>query len=382
MPNSKRLWTVLLFSCFAISAFLYSQTSSDKSVDVQTTNAKNSIPAELELKARVDQSFGKLPIRFEANVGQTDEKVKFLAREKGYSLFLTPQEAVMVLPIGPAKAASGGVPGGLPRRYAPRNDAASGEELNRKEIKKISLENDETRHAAIRMSLLNANPSPEMFGENEQITKSNYLIGNDPSKWKTDVSNFGRVRYEEAYPGLDLIYYGNPQQLEYDFIVSPDATPDVIKIKFEGQDAIEIDESGNLVLKAESGRIVQNTPVVYQTVGGERVAVEGRYVLLGEDSVGFKIGDYDREKDLVIDPSLVFSTFLGGSTTTEVNGIALASSGNIYVAGPLYPRIFRRRVLLFSPPVEEGRTVSFPYLIRQARRWLLPPILEDRVLTW
>ncbi len=306
MPRTKRS-SVLLFSLLISSLFLYFQTSPNKKFDSGPTSEKVSHPAA-ESKARLNHSYGKLPIRFEANMGQTDERVKFLAREKGYSLFLTPQEAVMVLPVGPAKSAADSV-------------------------KKVSLENNETQLAAIRMSLLNANPSPKMFGEDELISKSNYFIGSDPEKWRTNVGNFGRVRYEEAYPGIDLVYYGNPQQLEYDFIVSPGADPDVIKIKFAGQDEVEIDASGNLVLKAGSGRFVQNAPVIYQSIEGKRIPVESRYVLLGEDSVGFHIGEYDRDKDLVIDPELEFSTYLGGTGLDSGLGIAVDSSGNAYITG-------------------------------------------------
>ncbi len=261
-----------------------------------------------ELKTSINNSYGKLPIRFEANMGQTDARVKFLARGKGYSLFLTPQSAVMVLPIGPTKTESNS-------------------------IKKISLENNELRSAAIRMSLLNANPSPEMLGEDQLVTKSAYFIGADPAKWRKDVANYGSVRYKESYPGIDLIYYGNLRQLEYDFVVSPGANPDVIKIKFSGQDKVEIDDAGNLILQAGLGRVVQSAPVVYQTIGGERISIDGRYVLLGEDSVGFHIGQYDREKVLVIDPLIELSTFAGGSANDFGNGVALDASGKIYITG-------------------------------------------------
>ncbi len=308
MLGSKLSLPVLLFSCLVFSVFLYSKTFQNKNFDSEPTPEKISNPAKPEINARLSDSYGKLPIRFEANVGQTDERVKFLARDKGYSLFLTPQSAVMALPIGPAKAATDSV-------------------------KKVSLENSETRRAVVSMSLLNANPSPKMLGEDELITKSNYFIGSDPEKWLTEITNYGRVRYEEAYPGIDLIYYGNPRRLEYDFVVSPGADPDIIKIKFEGQDAVEIDESGNLILKVESGRVVQNAPVIYQLVGEKRIPVQGRYVLLGEDLVGFRIGEYDQGKSLVIDPSVSFSTYLGGSAFDHGYGIAVDSSENVYVTG-------------------------------------------------
>ncbi len=308
MSDSKRSLAVPLVFCLLFSLLIYSQTYFGKRVDFQPPLENISVPAELELKARVDKAFGKLPIRFEANAGQTDERVKFLARDKGYSLFLTPEEAVMVLPVAPAQTETG-------------------------RIKKVSLRNKETHSVAIRMSLLNANPAPKMLGEEELIAKSAYFIGSDPAKWQTDVANFGRVRYKAAYPGIDLIYYGNPHQLEYDFVVSPGAEPDVIKIKFEGQDAMELDEAGNLVLKVESGRVVQNAPIVYQSIGGQRVPVEGRYVLLGEASVGFRIGEYDREKVLTIDPFIVLSTYAGGSANDFGNGVAVDASGNVFIVG-------------------------------------------------
>ncbi len=302
MLFSRRPLTALLFSFLVVSIFLYFQISPSKRVHLKPSMKKAFNLAATEINAQLSETYGKLPIRFEANLGQTDERVKFLARDRGYSLFLTPQSAVMVLPVEPAKPATGSV-------------------------EKVSLESPETQRAVVSMSLLNANPSPKMLGEDELVTKSNYFIGSDPAKWRTEITNFGRVRYQEAYPGIDMIYYGNPQQLEYDFEVSPGVDPDTIKINFEGQDAIEIDDAGNLILQVKSGRILQNAPVVYQQYAGERISVPGKYVLLGDNLVGFDVGEYDPEKVLVIDPSISFATYLGGAGFDQGSAIALEPSG-------------------------------------------------------
>jgi hypothetical protein len=236
--------------------------------------------------------YGKLLLHFEANQGQTEGQVRFLARGSGYGLFLTPTESVLSL-----KRPEAGPP------------------------------------AVLRMKLLGANPRPVVVGREELPGKSNYFIGNDPKKWRTNVPQYARVEYEDVYPGVNLAYYGNQGQIEYDFVVNPGANPRRIRFGIEGADAVRMDEDGNLVMAVRGGEVVQRAPVIYQEVDGVRKAVDGRFVLDAAREVGFEVGAYDSNRPLVLDPLLVYSTYLGGGDFEMALGIAVDASGNAYVTG-------------------------------------------------
>lgn len=244
---------------------------------------------------------------FEANRGQTDRGVDFISRGAGYSLFLTPREAVFSLSGRQAPA------GDEPRRSADGPDASVG--------------------TILRMRLLGANPSTEPSGERLLAAKTNYLIGRDPKRWRTGVPNYASVRYRELYPGIDLIYRGLRGKLEYDFVLAPRADPSRIALAFEGQQRLALDRQGALVLRTEGGVVRQPRPFLYQEVGGKRRPVRGGYVLRSRDRIGFRVGAYDRAKPLVIDPVLSYSRYLGGSGDDRGHGIAVDASGNAFVTG-------------------------------------------------
>jgi len=247
--------------------------------------------ASEQARPQVVAAYAKLPLHFEANQGQTNEQVRFLARGSGYGLFLTPTESVLV------------------------------------------LRKTEGSPAVLRMKLLGANPRPVVAGREKLPGRSNYFIGNDSKKWRTNVPHYARVEYQEVYPGVDLAYYGNQGQFEYDFVVKPGADPRRIRIAIEGADAVRVDGDGNLVLSLQDGEIVERAPVVYQIVGGATKTIDGRFVLSGAREVAFEVGAYDRDRPLVLDPLLVYSTYLGGSDEEQGQGIAVDSVGNAYVAG-------------------------------------------------
>ena len=209
-------------------------------------------PPASQMTQRASASYGKLPIHFEANQGQTDDRVNFLARGSGYGLFLTSSEAVLVL-----RKAEAGRPG----ERAARGKRATTKRSNPPEV--------------LRMRLLGANPRPPIEGREELPGKSHYFIGNDPKKWRTDVSQYARVEYQDVYPGVSLTYYGNQGQLEYDFVVSPGGDPRRIRLGIEGAEDIRVDTEGNLVLSLPRGEVVQKAPVVYQEVYGARKAIKG-----------------------------------------------------------------------------------------------------------
>src|SRR5436309_965995 len=276
-------------------------------------------------KQQVLAAYGKLPLSFEANQGQTDPQVKFLSRGRGYTLFLTPTEAVLTLTKADAHAK---------RRI-------SGEAT--------IVEPERRAGTVLRMKLLGANPTPRVTGVEELRGRSNYFIGNDPAKWRTNIPTYAKVEYRDVYPGVNLVYYGKQQQLEYDFVVSPGADPRAITLAFEGVDSMAIDALGDLVLRADGSEVRLRKPFVYQDHDGQRVVIPTWYVLKSERQVGFEVAAYDTHKPLVIDPTLAYSTYLGGSLFDEGFGIAVDTSGNTYVTGDTDSNNFPKTAGAFQP---------------------------------
>ena len=241
-----------------------------------------------------------LPLFFEPNHGQTDARVKFLARGSGYGLFLTADEAVLKLHRGSSSH--------LPSAFGQQEDA----------------------NTVIRMRLEGSSSTARASGAERLPGKSNYFIGNDPKKWRTGVPQFARVNYESVYPGIDLTYYGNQRQLEYDFRVAPGADPSRIALQFQGA-AMRI-EGGELVLSTPQGDVRFQAPSIYQPEGSAKRPVDGGFRLLADNRVGFEIGAYDRSRELVIDPVVSYATFLGGSGIESFTRVAVDIGLNMYVA--------------------------------------------------
>ncbi|MCZ6479418.1 MAG: SBBP repeat-containing protein, partial [candidate division NC10 bacterium] len=266
---------------------------------------------DVATKARIVEAYGKLPLSFEVNNGQTDAQVKYLARGRGYTLFLTGTEAVLVLKNQPS--------------------ALSDQQSARKEHTKKTQSPSRT---VLRMQLVGANPHPKVVGLNKLPGKSNYFIGNDPQKWRTNIPTYAKVRYGDVYPNVDLVYYGNQRQLEYDLVVAPGADPKAITLAFEGADKLEINDQGDLVLQTVAGQVIQHAPVIYQEINGVKQAINGHYVLRGKDHVGIQVGPYDATTPLVIDPVvLTYSSYLGGNDIDRGNDIFVDAAGNAYVTG-------------------------------------------------
>lgn len=287
----------------------------------QSQSGESSSPAQMQennavvSQKRIAEQYGKLPLSFERNIGQTDNEVKFLSRGGGYTLFLTSTEAVLSIRKGKETA-------------QPSNDGE-----NSVDSKSVLKSSTAIEQAVVRMALENANPRPDVAGEAEMEGKSNYITLDDSREPVTNVSHYARVRYKEVYPGVDLIYYGNQRQLEYDFVVSPGIDPKAIKIRFEGSEKLETDKAGNLLLETAAGKIVQKAPIVYQEKDGARETVSAKYVIGDNHRVGFEIGNYDASRELVIDPILIYSTFLGGSNDDVGNDIAVNAVGEAFITG-------------------------------------------------
>ena len=287
-------------------------------------NASKSIPAR-KTSAVPAKHFAN-PLAFEANVGQTDKRVKFLARGQGYSLFLTESDAVFAFGDQPANS---------------KRPLASKE-----------LRPSRTEESSFRMSFLGANPTLQVSGTDKLEAESNYLIGKDPEQWHTHVSNYGKVLYTDLYPGISALYYGNDRKLEYDFKVQPGAAVARIAMALDGATDIHLDKSGEVAFHCGTREVGIQKPTIYQiSDAGARVEVAGSWVLKNDHTLGFSVPKYDRSRELVIDPSFNFGlasfplfTFLpsdSGSGYTQGSAIAMGPGGSVYIGGetdlPTFP---------------------------------------------
>ncbi len=257
--------------------------------------------------------YANLPLTFEANHGQADGRVRFISRGPGFTLFLTADEAVLTLKAPAQTGPQRGVPLGkldrIPHSYPQPRET-------------------------LRFKFVGANTRPEIEGDDRLAAKSNYFIGGDPERWHTGIPAYKRVRYRSLYPGVDLVYYGGEEHMpEYDLILTPGARPNAIQISLEGGSGFSIDSNGDLVIRTKSGDVRQRKPRAFQTEHGRREEVDCRYLLTGKDCIAFQLAAYDESRSVVIDPELVYSTFLGGSAYDGASRVAVDPSGNAYVVG-------------------------------------------------
>jgi uncharacterized protein (TIGR03437 family) len=232
-----------------------------------------------------------LPLEFEANSGQFAPDVCYLARLSNHFVYLT-------------------------------RDGMT-----------LGFNHTLQRDSSLRMKLVAANPAASISREARTAGVSNYLIGNDPAQWRRDVEHYARVRYSDVWRGIDLLFYGNDQSLEYDFIVHPGSDPAAIRLRYENTRSLRVDGSGDLILATEQGELRQHRPHVYQISKGVRHQLSGRYRIIDGQEVRLDLQSYDRNLTLVIDPVLTYSTYIGGTGMAKLNDMTLDPAGNIYLTG-------------------------------------------------
>lgn len=280
--GSKRPMVVgmLLLAACAVAPWIHTKLSRQQTVQAAA--------------GAIQSRYGEFPIRFEA--GQAH---RYVARGAGYSLLLAGTEATLQLHHR-TEASSG---------FAPE------------------------KTVMVRMKLAGANSEARSMPEDRLPTVSHYFIGNDPGKWRTGVANYARVKYEAVYPGIDLVWYGNQRQLEHDFLVAPGADPARIHMEFPGARRVRREPHGDLVIEAEDGELRLRRPVARQEIAGVLRDVDCEFVIDSRGGVGFALGAYDRERPLVIDPILLYSTFFGGRSSEIAYDIAVDKDGNAYIIG-------------------------------------------------
>ena len=277
--------------------------------------------AKKATKAEVIGSFSQLPLTFEQNQGQLNEGIKFLSRGAGMDIYLTSRETILSLRKGAtsSKELAGVV----------REGQNSKETLFRNVIQKSAS----MTNSVVKIRLVGGSAATAT-GRNELPGSVNYFIGKDRTKWQTNIRTFGTVQFDDVYPGIDQIFYGARQQLEYDFVVSPKANPNAIKLEFKGVKKLYIDR-GDLVLQINGSEEIRFTkPFAYQEINGKRQEVKAAYAIKSRNQVTFAIDDYDRSESLIIDPVLSFSTYLGGAGNDAGFDVAVDAQGNTYVTGP------------------------------------------------
>lgn len=314
--------------------------------------------SECQKKVKI-QNICKLPLYFIQNNGQMDQKVKFYGKTSRHSTFFTKRGIYLSLASN-------------------QHSISHGKEIKRKnlltvnQIPELWNTGKGTWQAAtirnpqpemIKLTYLGTNKNPEIIAEDQLEGKINYLLGSNPETWKTNIPTYRTVVYREVYKNIDMRFYGNSRQIEYDIVVKPGANPSCVQLAYEGIRGLQLAKEGDLEIILEEGKCIQKKPYIYQEIEGKKIEVEGRFEIK-ESKIksknikskvknlqfiyGFRVASYDKRYPLVIDPILVYSTYLGGSGEDVGNGITIDTSGNVYVTGVTGSNNFPADTTLFG----------------------------------
>ena len=313
--------TLALFMAFSVISFMALRAQEKSSAGARKGAyfvAAAPAQAGASSPVRLADTYARLPLSFEANQGQAPKPVQFVSRGQGYTLALSAGEAVLALKSRQLSVVS-------------RQSQPSG-----------SIEN-RPADSLLAMRLLGSSPKAAVTASDELPGKANYFIGNDPRNWHANIPTYAKVKYENVYPGVDLVYYGNQGQLEYDFVVEPGADPGVIQLALDSgpalSSALRLAANGDLLVQLPGGEVRFQKPVIYQPAATDdrqrttdRKLVGGHYRVVNHQ-VRFEIPSYDKTRPLVIDPTLTYSTYLGGTGADTAGGIAVDGSGDVYITG-------------------------------------------------
>lgn len=320
-PSASRTYRRIIaaFTALMIASFVSYGLLCSKHTKANTAAASSQNRATLNERTR--SNYAALPISFEPNQGQAAPGIQYVGRGKGYKLSLTRTGAMMEIHRGR-------IDGEVIRMIQDRRLGAAGT----MRMLKHQKQTESSDFAVVQMKMVDANPEAQLIASEQEPGKVNYLVGNDRAKWHSNIPLFGRVKYKQIYKGVDLAFHGAGGHFEFDYFVSPNADPAQIALKFEGANRVRATSQGDLVLSTAAGEVELLKPVAYQEEDGHRELVQAHFAVNG-DRVSFQLGQYDRRRELVIDPTMTYSTYFGGSMADYGIAIAVDGSGNEFVAG-------------------------------------------------
>jgi hypothetical protein len=317
MTGTKRTFSIARSYCAILfGAILFFAANSTGNVELERSLAKpgwNKVTVKRNRDHDDSTPQSGSPLRFVENIGQIAEPVRYVSHGTGYELSLTQQD--ILLALNPTRRLD----------LSPTHRAAF--------FRTRHAIREKTKSSFVRVHLANSNPKSKIAGMDSLPGRVDYFLGGDPARWRTNVPAFARVKYANVYPGIDLVFYGNQRQIEYDFIVAPGADPKAIDLRVEGARNLRVNARGDLLVHMSEGDVEFRKPVVYQESHGKRHAIASRYTLSTNHRVSFEIASYDSTKPLIIDPVLVYSTYLGGEGDDSGQAIAVDATGNAVVVG-------------------------------------------------